>query len=42
MAEENNGLNIFGWTLSKSNRNKKDEDAVLPSIVAPTDEDGAG
>ena len=37
MADE--GLKLFGWEIKKASR--KDE-KLLPSIVPPVDEDGAG
>jgi hypothetical protein len=37
---ENNGINLFGFEIRRSN--KKVDRELLPSIVPPTDEDGAG
>lgn len=41
MADERDGLNLFGFNLTRNN-NKKKEEKELPSIVAPNDDDGAG
>ena len=37
---ENNGLKLFGFEIRRSNKTVGKE--LLPSIVPPTDEDGAG
>ena len=39
MAEENNGIKIFGFEIKRS---QKEQPKNLPSIVPPTDDDGAG
>jgi len=41
MADERDGLNLFGFNLTRNNK-KKEEKEQLPSIVPPRDEDGAG
>lgn len=38
---ENTGLNIFGFQIKRINK-QEDKKIKLPSIVPPTDEDGAG
>lgn len=40
MADDNNTLNFFGFQITKSK--KKQEEEILPSLVPPNDEDGAG
>jgi hypothetical protein len=43
MADERDGLNLFGFTLTRNNTKKKTAvEEQLPSVVPPTDEDGAG
>ena len=42
MADDNSILKLFGFELKRSGGVVKDEDPKLKSIVAPTDDDGAG
>ena len=43
MAEQdNNGFNIFGFNINRKGNKKSEEKEMLPSIVPPTDNDGAG
>lgn len=43
MAEQdNNGFNIFGFNINRKGNKKEEKKELLPSIVPPTDNDGAG
>lgn len=42
MADDNSILKLFGFELKRAGGAVKDEDPKLKSIVAPTDDDGAG
>lgn len=42
MADDNSILKLFGFELKRAGTAVKQEDPKLKSIVAPTDEDGAG
>lgn len=36
------GFNLFGFEISRTKKEQEKKDSILPSIVPPTDEEGAG